>query len=171
MLCLYFVAREQRLYNRNCIEQLDNHLKPKLNNGEHVLSLCVGRASSIDTPDWLGDVSPYSYFLFTTDRLLIINFDPELSGTNLINKEIEKQTIEKYIKSIITCSLTEESNCKFGGFIAIELLFNLLYTKVEIRPVNEHHSYTWLIDDKFTQSGKLLREIRNRISNITTVVA
>lgn len=171
VLCLYLASREQKLYNRNCVKELEEYLKPMLNRGEELLTLCVGRASSFKTPEWLGNVSPYSYFVFTTDRLLVINFDASLNGTNLINKEISNQSIGYYIRSIITCSLIDKSKCRFGGFITIELLLNFLFTKVEVFPVNESHSYTWLIDDKFTQSAKLLRTIRHRIANTASVTA
>ena len=158
------ISHEQKLSNKNQINRIKETVSKYLTDGEEFLCLFVGQANKLPTPEWLRDISIYAYFVFTSDRLLIITFIPELRGTNEINNHIGIGEFEKIIVDVHTCSLLDKSSFAIGGIIHHPALLNLTHTKVIACPVGQNEPYRWIIDDKHTHHGKTLRTIRQHLA-------
>ena len=160
---IFSVSYEQKLTNKNQVKKVKEFMAEYLDSGERILCVFVGRAVKPVTPAWLGDIGPYAFFIFTTDRLLIITFKQHLIGTDLINKEIAKGTIRKDIVNIHTCSINDDRSFRVSKLFFNHVLLNLVHTKVAVCPVGENEPYSWLLDNKHTQHGMVFREI---VSNL-----
>jgi hypothetical protein len=158
------LSREQKLFNKNQISRTKETVSKYLAPGEEFLCMFVGQANKLPPAEWLGDISIYSYLIFTTDRLLIITFKPELIGSNQINDHIAIGEFEKIIVDVHTCSLLDSSSFTIGGIIHHPALLNLTHTKVIVCPIGQHEPYRWIIDNKHTRHGKTLAKIRQHLA-------
>ena len=158
------VSYEQKLSNKNRIARIKETVSKHLANGEDFLCLFVGQANKLPPAEWLGDISILSYFIFTTDRLLIITFKPELIGSNQINDHIAIGEFENIIVDVHTCSLLDKSSFTLGGIIHHPALLNLTHTKIIACPIGQQEPYRWIIDDKHTRHGKTLKKIRQHLA-------
>ena len=153
------ISHEQKLTNRNEVGIVKEKLSGYFADGEKLLCLFVGRVNQFPTPGWLGAISPYSYFVITSDRLLLITFKESFIGTNQINNALRQGYFESIITNIFTCSLGDQGSVRFGGFITHPALLNLTHTKAITRPIGQTEPYRWVIDDKMTQNGIVLRYV------------
>jgi hypothetical protein len=159
----YFSTYEQVLIIQNDAEKFFRYISPMLADGERPLLVLDGKAFGLNIPSWLeNDFFGYSFFIFTTDRLILMT----LSGTKLDRKKvadfISQDKLESMTNSIFTCDLYDPSSCKIGGF-STNLLANLTHMKIEIRPVGKEERFVWLMANKRTENGKLLSEIASRL--------
>ncbi len=157
------VSYEQKLTNKNEVERVKGFMAEYLDSGERILCMFIGRAIKHVTPEWLGDIGPYAFLIFTTDRLLVVSFKQHLIGTDLINSEIANGNFKRNIVNIHTCSINNDQSFQVSKFFYHPLLLNLVHTKVKTCPVDEQEAYSWLIDDKHTQHGIVFKEIMRNL--------
>lgn len=158
-------SHEQRLYSRNEVNGILGFLHPLFNKDEKHLTICVGRKLDSHEPNWLSGTGPYCFFVFTSQRLIIITFNSSLIGINLINKCIQKNQLDTAIQGIYTCSLIDKDSFSLTDTIYSNAT-HLFYTMAKVQPINCDHAYTWLLDDKLTRGRKALKEIVSRTCNI-----
>ncbi len=163
IVSMWFIAREYKLYAQNSINLIIKSMSPLFEDNEEFLTAFIGKAMGINTPSWINDsISTYCYFVFTTDRMIIITLSPKIAGIDQLAKHHTNNTFESVIDNIYTCSLMEEGKVMFGGIIS-QPMFNLSHTKLITIPENESEPYTWIIANKHTKNGKLLNLIITRL--------
>lgn len=161
VICI--ISYELKLYAQNNITQIVNSISSLLEKEEKFLTLFIGRAASFNLPPWItSDISTYCYFIFTTDRLLIITLSPKIVGIDQLDHYHISNTFDEVINSTYSCSLEDSSKVRLGGPI-LQPVFTFTHTKATIIPIGESEPYTWAIANKHTRNGELFKKIIGRL--------
>lgn len=159
---MYLIALEYKLYAQNNSEKLKNSITPLLEDGEKILTFFIGKPIST-LPPWINtNISAFCYFIFTTDRMLIITLTPNVSGINQLDRHHINNSFHDVIDSIYSCSLEDPLQVKFGGLINLPI-FNLTHSKLIATPIGESIPCTWMVASKQTNNGRLLKTIIARL--------
>jgi len=161
-ITIFMIGYEQVLLLQNHQKTFIDYTSDFLNEDEQFLTILNGRALKFHTSSWLpDDFFIGSYFVFTSDRILIITFQASKikSGGILY---ASKTDLHGLVSGIYSCDYIENGSCVFGGFIN-QLLLNIASTKIKVRAVGESDTYPWALENKGTRNGQLLKEIMARI--------
>lgn len=157
-ITMYMISREQSLCVQNDADKVLSYLGQFLNEGEKPLVVVSGRAYGVHAPEWLpNDFYVSSYFVFTSDRLIVIALSAQEIGMKKISDFHKSGTFSSIVSSLYSCDIWDERSVKIGGFFGSILA--LTHTKIQIRPIGKTNSYTWLLETTGTKNGKLLQRI------------
>jgi len=164
LVTIFMVSHEQVLLLQNHQKTFIGYISDYLNEGEQFLTILRGRALKLHTPNWLpDDFFIGSYFVFTSDRILLITFQASKIKNGDILYYIDGG-LNEIVSGIYSCDYIEDESCVFGGFIN-NLLLNIAYTKIKVRTVGESDSYSWALENKGSRNGQLLKEIMARLNS------
>ena len=76
----------------------------------------IRKATQKDIDAWSA-INNCSYFVFTTDRLIIITFYSHFAGIDLIANTLAGGTFERTIHNVYTCSLPDKSQVQHGAIM------------------------------------------------------
>ena len=162
-LMAYFMSYEQALIVQNDAKHFFKFVEPALKPKEKVLLVLNGRAASLSLPEWLeSDFYDYCYFVFTTDRLMVITLSKSKVGFHKISDFWRNNTFSNVVNKVFVCDYVEPENCQFGG-LSLNLMSNLTHTKIKLRPLGEGDFYEWSMPNKGTKNGQLLNEVIFRL--------
>lgn len=159
------VTREGKIINQRNIEDFRREIEKYFHTGERFLLMVVALDQNKKMVSWLGDPllrHRFSYFVFTTDRLIIVTFRHSGSGTGAFRKAIERGQFSSIVNKIYSIPLHIPRNIKFGGVVA-PFIMQLTHTKCTVIPEGESEPASWALTDKHTKNAKLLKEIRKRL--------
>ena len=126
--------------------------------------LLGGRSLKLNIPDWLpDDLFHRSYFIFTSDRILIITLKASMVGRGSIFNALNND-VDSLVSNVYCCDYFDKPSPIFGGFIN-NILANISHTKIQVCATGEDKLYPWALENKGTKSGKLLKEIITRVNS------
>lgn len=163
-ITIFMLGYEQVLILQNNQKTFADYLSDYLNEGEQFLTILKGRALKLHTPSWLPeDFFIRSYFVFTSDRILIIPFQASQIKNGDILYYID-EGLNEIVSGIYSCDYIENGSCVFGGLIN-NLMSHIAHTKITVRAVGASDTYPWALENKGTRNGQLLKEIIARLNS------
>ncbi len=162
---VWFTSREIQLAEQTAAEPLFKEIVPLLNTDEKPLVLASGMIASGRMPSWLSSGHPSAFFIFTSDRLLMITLNTLFITGSQIHNHFANGTFNQVVDSIYTVDLLDKNNIIFGGINKKRFLFSFAHTQFTFTPVGETDSITIVLNNNLTRSGRLLKTIRDRLEN------
>ncbi len=162
---LWFIARELQLVQQIFSEPMFKEITPLLHADEKPLMMASGIIASGRVPPWLSTSSPSAYFIFTSDRMLMITVNSLFLTLSQINNHLANGTFEQVVDTIYTVDLLDKDSITFGGINKKRFMFSFSHTQIKLTPVDEAGSLTVILANKLTKGGRLLKIIRDRLEN------
>ncbi len=162
---IWFISRELQLVEQTIAEPLFKEIVPLLNTGEKPLLVVSGMIASTRMPPWLSSGHPGAFFIFTSDRLLMITLNTLfITGPKLLN-HLTNGTFGQVVDTIYTVDLLDKDSITFGGINKKRFMFSFSHTQITLTPMGETDSLTIILANNLTRSGRLLKIIRDRLEN------
>lgn len=162
-LAAWYANYEMKLFSLNYQEKLYQTLESVLHEGERFLACSYGKF--LHVPDWIEeDAGKFAYFLFTNERLLLVQLDDSIKGIDQATHHLESGTFAPAVSRIYTSPLGDLRNVQYGGFLFPPLL-HLFYKRIILCPVGESLFGSWTLAGLCTNNGRQIQRIFNRIEN------
>ena len=163
-ITIFMIGYEQTLIVQNHRSLFLKYIAQYFNKDEKFLVLLGGRSLKLNIPDWLpDDLFHRSYFIFTSDRILIMTLKASMVGSGSIFNSLNDDA-DSLVSNVYCCDYFDQPSPIFGGFIN-HILANITHTKIQVCATGEDRLYPWALENKGTKSGKLLKEIITRIKS------
>lgn len=167
-LIIFMIGYEQTLIVQNHRSLFLKYIAQHFNRDEKFLILLGGRALKYNIPSWLpNDFLHRSYFIFTSDRILIITLKASMIKAGGLFDSLDND-FESLVSDVYCCDYFDKPSPVFGGFIK-NILANISHTKIQICATGENEHYPWALENKGTKAGKLLNKIISRIDSKNTL--
>ncbi len=160
---LFFLgSKDLALYIYNCYDELISAVTDLLVEGEEIITYTiVSPKLQPFTPSWIRSPGYLSCVVFTTDRSIIINFKRKDVGG--LVKELNDGLIDHVSYSAYSVDMLKPDSFKIYGFVSIFLIFG--FRNMLIKPEGKDESVTFMLHDRFSRNGGLIREINRRIKD------
>jgi len=161
---IFMIGYEQTLIVQSHRSLFLKYIAQHFNKDEKFLLLLGGRALRLYIPNWLPDDFLHrSFFIFTSDRILIITLKASMVKKGGIFASLDNG-LESLVSQVYCCDYFDNPSPIFGGFIN-NILANISHTKIQVCATGEDKLYPWALENKGTKADKLLKEIITRVNS------